>query len=367
MGKRWFERKILFSFVAGLLCLILLIAGCQKEPAAMTNAEILAKLGAPRLVPGTLAVVINEPSEEEIKAFAGIETVEEDEGDAKMLIVPVYEGASLRLEQIIWSNAKGTFVKGRTVFEKEGISGGEALYLQAYRPEGMPELRIVIKADTESGTEYGQYLISYNGKEGNQKFENIDASIEAAAIWQEAQGNVAVPEESEPEAEESEGQAAALNYEEVVTVFEMTEEDLYAQFGQPTEQRSEEFFEGVYYKHLYYGESEFALDDEGVVFLAVLADNLLPAPRGISIGDDYEAVLDKFPNEKGEIKSDPYDPEYKEQLLYGSGSYMTNYGKIIYNNEQPAEIVYATAEGVTLRFILDKGKVYRIEYAMPMT
>lgn len=369
MRITWFKNKACLCLLLGLLSLCLLLTGCKQEAKAKTNAEILSQLGAEAVDTQALAMIVNEPEAAALEAFKDLSTWQVDTDAQKMLIVPLHEGTTVRLEQIIWSNVKQDFVKGRTIHELNDLGNGKAIYLQAIRPEGMPQLRLVVRCETAEGVQFGSYIISYDGKDGNAKFEPIKASSEAALIWDEVQG--ALPQDEQPAEETDMGSAqTVLQYEEIAPIFNLTEEQITEKFGPPTERRSEEFFEGTTFPHLYYGETEFALDNEegGIVYQAIIADDRWPAPRGIKIGDELNTVLAQFPNEgTGEVTQDPYDSSYKEQLLYGTGSYMTSYGKLIFQNDTPTEVVYATEEGVTLRFILDAGKVYRVEYTVPMT
>jgi hypothetical protein len=254
-------------------------------------------------------------------------------------------------------------VSGQVVHTSEPAIAGDALHMEVIRPEGMPHLRVLVHETDRTA----EYLVSYNGKDGTPELERLEATTAADLTWE---GQVAPAVGDGTNEPEDQPQGEMLKEAEISQIFTMTEADIIGLYGPPTERRSEEFFEGMSFPHLYYGATEFALDNEegGLVFQAIIYDNLLPAPRGVLIGDTVDSLLAKFLNEKPtEFIQDAAEPTKKEQLLYGSGSYMTDYGKVIYQNDQPIEVLYATQEGVALQFFIENNLVHRVMYSLPMT
>ncbi|GEM_PF-2558625 len=378
MNRKPRDKHIKNSLIAGALALGLMLSACGANGGSdlKNNRQLLADLDVKAVEEDVLAVVINQPTEDESQAFKGLSSINYQPEGEKMLFVPLAAGSSMRVEEITWDEARQELVPGLSIFRIDSTAEGDALLLTAYRAEGVPALRVLVR----SGDQAAQYLIDYNGQTGTPDVEYITPSAEGLEAWnsqsqagnagQETEENAAEAGQSEetvPGAASAEG---ALTLNEISTVFNMNEADIIERYGQPKERTTEALFEGANALNLIYGFSRFSLDNEenGFVYAAVLSDDLVEAPRGVRIGDSLETLIAKFPNQgDGTIKEDPMEAGHGYQLLYGANEYMTEHGVIEYLNQVPVSVTYGTQEGAIVAFELENGQVARVRYEMALT
>ncbi len=116
----------------------------------------------------TIAVIINQPDADVLAAYPNLDTYEHDQSGESMLVVPSQEGTRITLETMEFSQQQGDFVATGVVYDRMSMAG-QALYIQAIRPEGGPQLRLTVTM----GDKTVVYLITYNGKDGTPEREEL--------------------------------------------------------------------------------------------------------------------------------------------------------------------------------------------------
>jgi len=163
-----------------------------------------------------------------------------------------------------------------------------------------------------------------------------------------------------------------FSYTEVQYVFDLTEEDIVALYGDPLTKKKYDLFATEDAAELSYNGSVFQIayleqEPYNYLFAATVDNDKIPAPRDVKIGDSMDSVLAKFPAGTDEtmFQSDT-DPNRTYRLLYGEDVYMQDCGRLEYEGDVPVAIVY-TSEGINLTYELQDGKVAKVSYAAPVT
>lgn len=165
-----------------------------------------------------------------------------------------------------------------------------------------------------------------------------------------------------------------FSYEETQFVFDMTEDDVVALYGEPTEREDYLLFESENASQFSYGDTVFQIayqdnadGTKSYVFEATIADDKLVAPRNVKIGDSMEDVIAKFPANNNPERFDMDDDSgHTYQLLYGEFVYMSPCGLVEYDGDTPVAVSYYS-EGVRLSYNITDGKVNSVRYTVPMT
>lgn len=136
-------------------------------PEAIKNRAI-ASLNLNIEEDNTLAVILNFPDEETLKKVPDLKTYENDDQNETLLLIPVENGTRVEVKNLEWDNQN--LKETGTAYVTEKTEDGYGLFLRAMRPEGAPYLKIVV--ESPSGAK-GEYLLTYNGKDGNPEIEYI--------------------------------------------------------------------------------------------------------------------------------------------------------------------------------------------------
>lgn len=163
MGIKFKKRTILIIMI---LALTTLFIGCNKQE--NINNKALKSLGIENIENDTLAVIINNPSQEKLDKITDLKNYEFDKDSIEsLLLVPRYNKMNIEIKTLIWEN--DALKEDKTVYKEENTKDGFGLFLKAYRPEGAPVLKILIEGNSMKG----EYILSYNGKDGTPDIEYI--------------------------------------------------------------------------------------------------------------------------------------------------------------------------------------------------
>lgn len=179
-------KRLINSLVSCLL-LILLFTSCnrivdqkndqpntpnstQTGDAQATSNSAMKNLGFEDQDEKTLAVIRNFPDEDTLKKMTQLETFESDQGTETLLLIPVVNGSTIEIKSLEWDNEN--LKETGSVYKAEKTKDGYGLYLRAVRPEGAPLLKIIVESPTG---DRGEYLVTYNGKDGTPDIEVIQS------------------------------------------------------------------------------------------------------------------------------------------------------------------------------------------------
>jgi hypothetical protein len=164
------KKKYLFYSKSLFLVLIIIFAlwGCsseggKEEEPEKSKIQVLWE-GTPEDV---VAILINQPTEEQMKDFPPAERLIIEESPEKFLLIP----AEKVEEIVVWRlEFDGTnFVRSQEVYNNYDPDDDYVLEIEVIRPEGGPHYEISFIAD------HGEtnYYVAYDGKEGNPNIEYI--------------------------------------------------------------------------------------------------------------------------------------------------------------------------------------------------
>ena len=114
-----------------------------------------------------IAVILNSPDKSQLDQINNLVAQVIDEGQDKILILPIKNGTSISVEKVKYENNK--MITESIVTESKNTPDGYGLYLTATRSEGIPQYQIVISDKDTSAT----YILQYNGKDGTPPIEWI--------------------------------------------------------------------------------------------------------------------------------------------------------------------------------------------------
>jgi|GEM_PF-616186 len=114
-----------------------------------------------------IAVILNSPEKSQLDQVSNLSKQVIEESEDKILILPIKNGTSIRIEKVKYENSK--LITESIVTENKNTPDGYGMYLTATRPEGMPRYQIVISDKDISTT----YILQYNGKDGTPPIEWI--------------------------------------------------------------------------------------------------------------------------------------------------------------------------------------------------
>ncbi|MCB6367093.1 hypothetical protein LI291_13000 [Intestinibacillus massiliensis] len=172
------------------------------------------------------------------------------------------------------------------------------------------------------------------------------------------------PGVTEPDAP-PEGKAEPLAYTELESVFRMTEQDVEDVFGAPLNKAEEDG--GVVIDY----QDALAQFNDGALAILNVRSDAVPAPRGIKIGDSYESVLAKFPDDgdatlyefEGDGDGDGSQREGKYRVLYGQYVHMSTYGVIEWvDTAKP--VVCLADEDFALYLHFEDSKLISVNYQL---
>jgi hypothetical protein len=127
----------------------------------------LESLGIKDIKSSSAAVIVNYPENKYLQKITSLTTFDYDNGGESLLLIPVYNKSRIEIKTLVWENNE--LKDDRTIYSIESTSDGYALHLKAIRPEGMPALKIYV----QGGGINGEYILSYNGRDGTPPVELI--------------------------------------------------------------------------------------------------------------------------------------------------------------------------------------------------
>lgn len=130
-----------------------------------------------------LAVIINNPTSEDLSKLTTVDTYGDDKQQS-MLIIPKYNGSKITVSTAEYTGEQ--YIAKTDLFTKEATTEGYGLRLYANRPEGIPELIVTINYQKVNR----RYVISSNGKDGNIGIEYLRVETENTL---EQQGDLISP------------------------------------------------------------------------------------------------------------------------------------------------------------------------------
>ncbi len=116
-----------------------------------------------------MAYIINHPTEEQLKKVPNLETYEHENSNKEesFLFVPISNKSTIKVFQLSFENNK---LQEEKMLYQTDDSKDYALYVKTFRPEGIPFLKITI----ENEGSVGEYIVSYNGKDGIPDIEIVN-------------------------------------------------------------------------------------------------------------------------------------------------------------------------------------------------
>lgn len=136
------------------------------------NNSVLKSLGIDNVEDNAIAVIVNNPTKEELKKIPNLKTYEYDRYDESLLIIPIYKKMNVEIKTLAWDN--DDLKEDETLYKEENTKDGSALLLKAYRPEGIPSLKICVDGENMDG----EYILTYDGKDGTPDIEYIMNKVE---------------------------------------------------------------------------------------------------------------------------------------------------------------------------------------------
>ncbi|HBR03002.1 MAG TPA: hypothetical protein DD738_10355 [Ruminiclostridium sp.] len=165
------DKKTLYRYKQISLLLIIFSLGLFFSSCSriLQNNKALNSLNIGAQEKGVLAVIKNMPDAEAVKKVPHLTTLRMDDSPESLLLIPVLNDSTVEIVQLSWDNTE--LKESGTVYKAENSEDGYGLYLKAIRPEGAPALKIIVT----SGNERGEYILSYDGKDGTADMETIKA------------------------------------------------------------------------------------------------------------------------------------------------------------------------------------------------
>ncbi len=162
-----------------VILLLLVLTGCGKqgapapvpvptpdENAGAAETKAFEELWA-EAPDGTIAILINFPSEKQLSDFPATETLVLENTEERLLLIPSEDLESFTISEMEFVNDE--FIPKETVYENLDPEKNFVLDLTAMRPEGGPHFLISLKGPTIST----DYYLTYNGKDGTANIEYV--------------------------------------------------------------------------------------------------------------------------------------------------------------------------------------------------
>lgn len=129
----------------------------------------LKSIGIDNIEEGAIAVIVNNPREEVLKKVPNLKTFQYEKSDESLLLIPIYNKMNVDIKTLTWDD--DDLKEDETLYKEENTKDGLALLLKAYRPEGIPSLKICVNVNGENMD--GEYILTYDGKDGTPDIEYI--------------------------------------------------------------------------------------------------------------------------------------------------------------------------------------------------
>lgn len=147
-----------------MLLMGLLFTSCGRTSTTNSALESLSIVNQDK---GTIAVIKNISDEETIKKVTKLTTLNFDDSTETLLLVPIHNDSTIEIKNLTWNNVE--LIESGTAYKVERTEDGYGLYLRAIRPEGAPLIKIIVTSPQGQG----EYLLTYNGKDGTPEMETI--------------------------------------------------------------------------------------------------------------------------------------------------------------------------------------------------
>lgn len=131
-----------------------------------------------------LAVIINNPTKEELSHIDNLGAYGEDKGES-MLIIPKYNGSKITVSTAEYTGEQ--YIAKDDLFVNESTPDGYGLHLYAKRP-AIPEMTITISYQNANYC----YVVTSNGKDGNNRIEHVRVETDKGST---KQGEMIAPTE----------------------------------------------------------------------------------------------------------------------------------------------------------------------------
>lgn len=279
-----------------------------------------------------VALLLNQPGDDVLEKIEKLDTYSYDQSGNTVLVVPRYEGSNVELNTLR-VNENGELEKAGTIYTKENIEDGYALFLFADRPEGMPSLSVSVTYEGMTS----RYMLNYEGKSGTPELEYVETSFNFDDI----------------------DDTVKFNYREAAHVFNLDHDTIISKFGEPEESNLITYLYMAAIE-LKYPSNLFRVEQtSGYVYEAEICDNTIIAPRDLGISSTSAAVLSAFPNESDGTRVPMNDDSgYEYEVLYKSTE---DSGAAIYDGVDLKRVEYRSG-AVVIVFEFEDDIVTKIIY-----
>lgn len=135
-----------------------------------------------------LGVILSTPDDEVLASITGLERYVHYANSEKLLVLPKYNGATVEVKKLGFDGEK--LVEEETLYSKQHSTDDYGLLVEAFRPEGLPELLIRVSYQEKIAT----YIVAENGKEGTPSLFYLKEEKEEESL---GLGEVIVPIEGD--------------------------------------------------------------------------------------------------------------------------------------------------------------------------
>ena len=117
-----------------------------------------------------LAAIIHEPSIEQLSVLNTLEVVKyyQIPNDERLLIIPKNIGSKVSIYEVMYKNDE--LIETRILLESQFIEDKQVFDLKFMIPEGIPQMKIVIKYKENQA----EYLVTYDGMGSRSQIEYLE-------------------------------------------------------------------------------------------------------------------------------------------------------------------------------------------------
>lgn len=117
-----------------------------------------------------LAAIIYEPSLEQLSILNDLEVVKyyQIPNDERLLIIPKNIGSKISIYEVMYKNDE--LIETRILLESQFIEDKQVFDLKFMIPEGIPQVKIVIKYEENQA----EYLVTYDGMGSRSQIEYLE-------------------------------------------------------------------------------------------------------------------------------------------------------------------------------------------------
>ena len=117
-----------------------------------------------------LAAIIHEPSIEQLSVLNTLEVVKyyQIPNDERLLIIPKNIGSKVSIYEVMYKNDE--LIETKLLLESQFIEDKRVFDLKCIIPEGIPQMKIVIKYKENQA----EYLVTYDGRGSRSQIEYLE-------------------------------------------------------------------------------------------------------------------------------------------------------------------------------------------------